>query len=285
MITLIPDAGLCNRMRAIDSAIGLCMKISHPLKIYWIENSLLNCGFHDLFEPIPSAVAFIKDMKNRPLKLKNPDNLRQDWLKPIFSIFQGVFFDKKIFVEEFKTLYQKNYDFESLAGYKNVLIESHHMFYQNPELPKYTYFKPLNFIEEKVRQITLHFSHHTIGVHIRRTDNKKAIEQSPLSLFIKMMHKEIEQNSDTTFFLATDSTEVKAELRNIFGDRILLASYNQGYRSSKAGMIEAMVDLYTLSKTKKILGSYWSSFSHTASHISNIEEIVVKKDSITSRYE
>ena len=51
-ITLIPYAGLCNRMRAISSAIYVSIHHNVPLKIIW--NKSYNCAAHftDLFYPI-----------------------------------------------------------------------------------------------------------------------------------------------------------------------------------------------------------------------------------------
>ena len=51
-ITLIPYAGLCNRMRAISSAIYVSIHHNVPLKIIW--NKSHNCAAHftDLFYPI-----------------------------------------------------------------------------------------------------------------------------------------------------------------------------------------------------------------------------------------
>jgi hypothetical protein len=46
-------------------------------------------------------------------------------------------------------------------------------------------------------------------------------------------------------------------------------------RDSTHGVQEALIDLYCLSKARKVLGSYLSSFSQVASEISGIEEIIV----------
>lgn len=285
MITLVPNAGLCNRMRAIDSAIALSQELDRKLRVFWVKDAGLNCGFHDLFKPPPSSVAIIKDVNRKPFLFYDPKNLQQKAIPFLLRKLQTSYFDKTIFVDEFSALFEKKFDFKELKNYRRILIESHSRFFHSENEQMYKHFKPLPEIENKIQENTRQFSQHTIGVHIRRTDNKKSIDHSPFELFVHVMKKEIDLNSSTNFFVASDSEVVKSDLINIFGDRILLSTQNEGKRSSKPGMIDAVVDLYTLSRTKKILGSYWSSYSHTASHISGIEEIVVKKGLLPSIYE
>lgn len=98
-----------------------------------------------------------------------------------------------------------------------------------------------------------------MGVHIRRTDNALSIAQSPTRLFIERMKKEIEQNGDTTFYLASDSEEDKRSIVNRFGNRVF-TSVHKADRNSLEGMQEALVELYLLSRTRHVLGSVHSSF-------------------------
>lgn len=44
-----------------------------------------------------------------------------------------------------------------------------------------------------------HFGERTIGVHVRRTDNNKAIQSSPLELFIKAIGHELEIDGNVRF--------------------------------------------------------------------------------------
>lgn len=108
-----------------------------------------------------------------------------------------------------------------------------------------------------------------MGVHIRRTDNALSIAQSPTRLFIERMKKEIEQNSDTTFYLASDSEEDKRSIVNRFGNRVF-TSVHKADRNSLEGMQEALIELYLLSRTRHVLGSVHSSFSETAAQIGKI---------------
>ncbi len=283
MIVLLPDAGLCNRMRAIDSAIALSQAMGKKLHIYWIKNTGINCGFHDLFEPFPPSVATIKNFERKPFYLKDFSS-KSKFISYILSHFQRILFGKVIFIEECSSLFKQNFDFKQLKKYDKILIESQSRFFDIEKRSLYNDFKPKPEIRSQIEELVKHFSTDTIGVHIRRADNKKSIENSPLELFIQVMHKEIALNNRTRFFVASDDQAVKSELVTCFGERIILSSLKEANRNTKEGMVNAVVDLYALSRTKKILGSYWSSFSHTASHISDIEEIIVKKEMLPSIY-
>lgn len=63
--------------------------------------------------------------------------------------------------------------------------------------------------------------------------------------------------------------EVKRYFLELYGERIIVNLYQVFSRENKNGMESAVIDLYALSKTQKIYGSFWSSFSQTASAIGN----------------
>jgi hypothetical protein len=75
--------------------------------------------------------------------------------------------------------------------------------------------------------------------------------------------------------LATDDAQEEKLLKNRYGSRIITHQKVLD-RSSLQGIKDAMVDLYTLSATDAIWGSYWSSFSDMAATIGNKKKEVVK---------
>ena len=113
------------------------------------------------------------------------------------------------------------------------------------------------------------FNSHTIGLHIRRTDNAESIAKSPTSLFINKVREEIDQHDDTSIFLATDSTAVKKEFIDAFGARIITPQ-EEACRDSISGIRGGVVDLWTLASTQKIYGSAGSSFSPMAASIGGV---------------
>ena len=57
MLIIETNAGLCNRMRAVASAVVLGKEYDLPVKIVWPRNKALNCRFETLFEDIPGVVS------------------------------------------------------------------------------------------------------------------------------------------------------------------------------------------------------------------------------------
>ncbi|MCI0498062.1 MAG: hypothetical protein L0Y36_00070 [Planctomycetales bacterium] len=113
------------------------------------------------------------------------------------------------------------------------------------------------------------FADPTIGVYIRRTDHDTVASYSPEQGFLDAMNAEISRDSQARFFLATDSPQIMSRFTALYGDRILWHAKDYG-RNSPQGIQDALIDLLCLSRTKKIIGSYQSSFSETAAQLSDI---------------
>ena len=95
------------------------------------------------------------------------------------------------------------------------------------------------------------------------------VQRAAEATYSEQGKKEIEQNGDTTFYLASDSEEDKRSIVNRFGNRVF-TSVHKADRNSLEGMQEALVELYLLSRTRHVLGSVHSSFSETAAQIGKI---------------
>lgn len=268
MITLIPIGGLCNRMRAISAAIALADRCAtDQLRIIWFRDWGLNCRFQDLFYPIPLPNVQVKEATWKDVLLYDRPRKKNVYLP---WIFQHILFDACLYE---KTTWNPEYDYKKWKEeHNNCYLASYGQFYpSNRSLG--TIFKPLATIMQRIENNTNSFTQHTIGVHIRRSDHQLAKIKSPLSAFIQMMDKEIEKDKNTVFYLASDSEEDKKILQEHYRNRIL-TSVNKVRRDNLDGIQDAIVDLYTLSNTKKILGSYASSFSEIAAQIKSISLII-----------
>ena len=133
-------------------------------------------------------------------------------------------------------------------------------------------FKPIpqDDIQRRIDEVVAGFSERTIGVHIRRTDNVVSIQSSPLENFTNMMDAEIKKNTNTKFYVASDDDEVKESLKSKYPNRIITLMDDTD-RNSLEGMKFAVLDLFCLSKTNKIIGSVGSSYSQIAAEIGGIE--------------
>jgi hypothetical protein len=273
-ITLVPVGGLANRMKAIDAAVGLAQEANARLHIIWFKDKGLNCRFDQLFRSLELKGVTLKEASWTD-KLIFDRPRRKNFHLP--RLFQRVLFDDCIYEHEATQRFYRKFDFLSWTQGKNVYIASCVYFHPQTVRPLFRIFQPIEKIQEQIKAFTDSFSRPTMGIHIRRTDNIASISQSPTELFIEKMREEICKNEDCQFYVATDSEEEKIRLKDIFGERILTLP-RAADRNSIAGMQDALVELYVLSHTRKIMGSMQSSYSETAAQISNIRcELLTKK--------
>lgn len=137
-------------------------------------------------------------------------------------------------------------------------------------------FVPIKSIKERIDDRCSQFAENTIGVHIRRTDNVASILQSPLELFFEKVDEELDKDNHTMVYLATDSEEVKSQMKQRYGKRIIGSSVPAD-RTSVTGIQDGLLDMYTLSRTRRIYGSFQSSFSEMASQIGSVPFEILKK--------
>jgi hypothetical protein len=141
----------------------------------------------------------------------------------------------------------------------------------------YKYFKPVNSIKSRVEDLSKEFNSCTVGVHIRRTDNKLAIAKSPIERFIELMSREKSRNEKVKFYLATDSPDSEKIIFERFPGDVII-NIKELRRDRKEGIKDALVDLLCLSKTSRIIGSYWSSFTDVASEMGKIPLVIAGDD-------
>ncbi|MBR3456281.1 MAG: hypothetical protein IKH26_13285 [Bacteroidaceae bacterium] len=259
ILFVIPRAGLCNRMRVISSAAFLANRYNMRMVVLWVRNKELNAKFSDLFEPLPYHV--LEFSGNDSIAYKACYRMIQS-LHPVYMI-SNVYFhnDSKDKIDYF----------ERLKG-NHGLLDTYHgvvdsVGYSMFKVKKH--LQPLLYPLDDLRQVC--------GIHIRRTDNERSIQNSPTYLFIEKMEEEIRQNPSVKFYLATDDPQEEADIKEKFGDRILVYPKRRNDRITKTGMEDAVVDLANLSHCKKLYASSYSTFSLTAAEWHGIDYIVLSK--------
>lgn len=163
--------------------------------------------------------------------------------------------------------------------------------------------KPIPKLQKKINTyVNKHFNKDTIGVHIRRGDlyyliKDMDIKQMTDTDYIKLINNEIKKNKNTKIFLATDSKKIIQKFMKLYPKRLI--HYPTNYKhyfdtnlkliktkknlSTKLNVIPktnqqyAVIDLFLLSKTNKIIGEGHSGFSNIASELGKIELITVSE--------
>ncbi len=277
LITLIPTSGLGNRIRIMATAIKLAREGNKNLRIFWNRNSELNAAFDKLFEypsnipvkPIPFQYKLWILMRRFSSKLSGFDN----WYLKQFK-FDFVFLDRMV-----KEVLDNKLNLqEEVNKAKSTLICScEEVNYY--DVADYEVFKPVAEVQEKIDSHVRLFSPSTIGIHIRSTDHTTSKKISPYYLFENKIEEELRLNPKATFFLATDDNEYQSRLLGKFGSERILFHQKVFRRDVPEGITDAVVDLFCLSKTSKIYGSYYSSFSYVAGRIGQVRVHILTRDS------
>ena len=258
MIWIEPIGGLCNRMRAINSAYHLALDLGQELTVIWTARAELNCSFGKLFKKL-SQVQLIENVGKTARRYK----LRR-------------YFSDLYLNEEAVGRLNGNDPMIPISFFrekKRIYIHTGYQFYRTENYPKL--FVPTEEVRNLVEGQKRQWKGRMVGVHIRRTDNTSAIRGSSTEGFIMQMEKELLQEPETCFFLATDSNMESETLCKKFGSRIYMQENKKLERDSEEGMKAALVDLLCLAGTEKIIGSYWSSFTDLSSEYYGIEKVIV----------
>lgn len=274
MIELTVRAGLGNRMREIDSGLALSRAANKRLKVYWLKNKNLNCPYDRLFEPI-AGVRIVDIETSRKRALLSPSSLwyrirKRARLRPV-DLFLGN--------EEIRRYRDTGIDLASVVSKaKRCGIETFMRFYESVG---YVDLKPKKEILREVERTMGSLEPgKLIGVHIRRGDNDAAIQVSPVEAFIERMQLEVDQDPEVSFYLATDDPVTETRVKECFPGRVLTRP-KVFARNRAEGVRDALVDLLVLSRCRLILGSYWSSFSDTASELAGAKRETVRAKAVT----
>lgn len=260
-IVLVPQGGLCNRLRAILSAISLIERgdIDAHLSVGWDVNAECAARFDQLFEPYPAACLTIGPRRwfDRPITRRN-----LHWPALVRSV---------LYSAQYSNTPPAN---EALNG--KVYVSTGHAFCDYPA-DYVRRLRPLPHLQERIDSLSAAFvPGHTVGIHIRRTDHVTAIAESPDALFLDAISHAISRDADAHFYLATDDSTLKRRLVERFPGRIT-AQDCRGSRADLCGMEEAVVDLWTLARCSSLIGSYWSSYTDTAAEIGGVPLTIIRK--------
>lgn len=240
------------------SSVYIAKKLGCPISVYWNENRECFADFSDLFKPV-----LVDDVSVKPYS-RSDFYLALDRKRNFYipGIIRNFIFDKQIVDSKC----MDDSEIEKLQGHIYIISGG---FVSNCYSLK-ELFVPTIEIQEQINRLRSQYSENVFGIHIRRTDNKRSIQKNEIDDYLRFMDQKIETCPDVKFYLATDSMDVKRLMINRYGDMIVFHKAMLE-RTSVQGMKDAVVDLWCLSLTKEIIGSYYSSYSDTAAELGDIE--------------
>ena len=284
-LVLVPLGGLCNRLRAILSALSLARDCQAPLEIVWFRDEGLNARYDDLFLPfsIPEALQTLYPSVTLTESTSwfryGVARKRNLWLP---ALYQRWAFDTILSEQTLSPMLTQGLPVKELSEavrqslHGRVLIQTGLSFYPADDRLLTRFFRPAAAVEAFIGQRQALIPPHTVGVHIRQTDNTQSIVHSPLSAFEDAMRADLERDPATTFYVATDNSSLLPLLEARFPIRYSTESPS---RSSVVGMQEAVAELWTLMSCPRFHGSYWSSFSDIVVALSPHGDIIFKPES------
>ena len=170
---------------------------------------------------------------------------------------------KQLVIEE-----QEGIDWASAKA----LIYADGLFYANPRID---FIRPKQHIIGWIERMKGWFGERTIGVHIRiDTSDESTAGRSAEEGIVERMKEEVEKDNRVKFFLATNNLLIKSRLTHMFPDNTF--TQNVSFERHRTGSEGAVVDMYTLSQTEKILASRPSRFSQAAAVLGGIELEIIQ---------
>ncbi len=277
MIVSRARRGLCNRMRVIAATYRLGKRLNRDTKVLWAKNKEeINARFSDLFEK--SNVIEVEDIRSdngikELIKSKLHSQGKNRISRYVLRGIQKLYYDEVF--DEFNARYLEKNHIKKIKRSKNTFINSCYEFIETKSKDYRDIFEPVDSLKKEIERSTDRIGQNTIGVHIRRSDHKKAVKGSPEKEFVKVMNREVNVNDKVNFYLATDSSDVKSKFKSLFGEKLTLSKVPIT-RKNREGIRGAIIDLYCLSKTRKIYGSLESSFTRVAAELGDIDHVFLR---------
>ena len=261
------QGGLSNRIICLISSMKIADETNRKLILYWPKDKYCNCIFKDLFK---NKIREISKEDLRKVILSKNYEVYQNPLKDLknkkrFILIDGaqfIGFSEKGIILRFKDM-SKGIKEEIFKHLKKIKIKEE--------------------ILKKVEDFQNKFNGNVIGVHIRKGDFKTLKNGmgniSDEDLFIEKMKQELEENSEINFLLSTEDKETERKFREIFKNKLITYPKKTKERGEEGAVKEAFIEILLLSKTKKIYGTFGSTFSELASLFGKNElEIIIDKE-------
>lgn len=271
-IVIVPAGGLGNRMKAVSAAVRLAHACGSALTVKWFQDWGMGCRYSDLFMPLEESGVWVNEATWADKLLYDRPRKRNLWLP---ALWERLLFNAQMDEAATSKGMESDFDFVGWAQGRRVWMASN-VYFMSRDIPAdaFDMFHPIPRLQQRIDEMKSLIGPHCVGVHVRRTDNARSIAASPVEAFVQRMGQ---MPPGTTFYVASDSEEVKQLMRRTFPDRVITAD-SKAERSSLRGMEDALVEMYTLAHCPRILGSSFSTYSMTAASIGRSElEIIIKK--------
>ena len=272
---IISRWGLGNRVIPVGCALSLAKELNYRLVVYWpanmaFGNTRFNVRFDDLFDTTGLPFELVEGYEARIMRAVGSTLLWKD--TPLLKIplkFIGFQYDRAIQYSKYGKhitidSWFKRSSVTDLRPYHKILLSTPRFFGRSCDV---SWLKPAPHIAPRIAELKKKFAQNTIGVHIRGTD---MVHRPEIEKIVSRMRAEVELDPKVKFFLASDGDESEKIISDAFGDKLIRTTPSiVSERNTVQGQQDAVVDLFGLASTSRIIGTWPSTFLVLAAMIGN----------------
>ena len=265
--------GVSNHVISIGCALHLAKELSYRPVVFWLRHEVLGrANLGDLFDTTDLPFELVEGIEAKAMRAAMGGHLPgANFLdKAVFRLLRRAYRMKKGNVLQFETREDTARFREKVA--LSLKIDRRHVLLQNKRF-RYgcdlSWLKPIPQINSQIIELKKRFAPHTVGVHLRGTDSShRVVLGVAIEKMIARMRAEVELNPDVKFFFASDGDKRGEAIETLFEDR-LIRHPEHAPRRTMAGQQDAVVDLFGLAATSRIIGMRHSTFSTLAALTGN----------------
>ncbi len=284
-IVVIPTQGLGNRLRMLACTYALCRKLNLKMFINW--------------EPAPECAILLHELLDNNANqsiysIITPQILNNNNQK---YLFHGLVHAEQ-FINNLSNI-TENYDYLVIMGGHEFKLKSMHMnelFYYKNEF--YQSIKYSEVVNAELSNYDNYLNRNYIGIHYRGIqhafdsadiNNPKFISKpynpvdftinSPITEFLDIIRR---LKSNLPLLIISNTPENIINLiKSEFPNKEILNTFPSKFeRNNSDAIISSFVDMILLSRSKLIIGTYYSSFSDEAALFSCVPKITPVSDFI-----
>ena len=269
--------GMGNRIIPIGCALNLASELNYKPVVFWShDEDIGGASFKDLFESTNLPFELVEGREARIMRqlvfgelCGVSPFLRRRGLRTLLSPQ----YDKiiELYRTEDQILFRDQVATD-LLSFRKIALSTFGFIRYGCDV---SWLKPTPSIARRVTELKRQFTPNTVGVHIRGTDVRHRITSSFDRLSIRM-RAEIELDPDVNFFIASDGDEDGEKMVSLFKDRLIRIKRSAA-RETIQGQQDAVVDLFGLASTSRIISWGFSSFARLAAMIGDKPLLRIKQ--------
>ena len=268
------DNGLGNCVIPMGCILGMATELNYRSVVFWGSSKAMGYAkFTDLFDGTNLPFELVEGYEGQIMKATiffkahRPSSLPERIITKLTNSLVMSQYDKRILfgiggAKKYRPFRER--PITDLLKCSKIMVIGSHIFSYAYDL---SWLKPATYSASHIIELKKRFAPNTVGVHIRGTDwgYIPAVEK-----IITRMHAEVELDPNVKFFLASDGDERGQKVVDTFGDRLIMyKNTRRARRRTLRGTQDAVVDLFGLASTSRIIGLDYSTFPILAALISN----------------